>query len=54
MKLAIIGVIVMWLLSILSLILGIWSKDGAFIISSVFALGVTIMTTYNLVSVMKE
>ncbi|WP_175582754.1 hypothetical protein [Clostridium perfringens] len=54
MKLATTGVIVMWLLSILSLILGIWSKDVGFIINSILVLSTTIITTYNLVSVMKE
>ncbi|MGU8921465.1 hypothetical protein ACV3UV_12210 [Clostridium perfringens] len=54
MKLAIIGVIAMWLLSVLSLILGIWSKDVGFIINSISALVITIITTYNLVSTIRE
>ncbi|MDC4245629.1 hypothetical protein [Clostridium perfringens] len=54
MKLAIVGVIVMWLLSILSLILGIWSKDNVFIGNSISALVITITPTYNLVSTIRE
>lgn len=54
MKLATIGVIAMWLLSILSLILGIWSKDIGFIINSILVLSTTIITTYNLVSTIRE
>lgn len=54
MKLTIIGVIVMWLLSISSLILGIWSKDNVFIGNSILALVITIITTYNLVSTIRE